>query len=252
MRRMVGPLFASAVVVAFLTPAAESADRANIIAQEIAAGSQAEILPLDLDSDAVFSLSTGDARLNVHATPDGMVRLADSTVGVEVTVTGEEGNRVTFRLTQGTSVSVWPIERLLVTGGEMQFSLNVTAAGWAFVVRADSVGQQGLIASCDGASCKLYNGQRIDADRRGQKIVFRAMRGQYPGSIVETRLVSRPPTSPASRPRPAPRVFVPLEGGLVDEARPGILPTTGRDMTWQTIPLPVLAWEVFRPADVSP
>ncbi len=249
MRHTVGPLFASALVVASLSPAAESADRANIIAQEVAAGSRAEIVPLDLESDAVFSLSTGDARLNIHATPDGVVRLADSTVGVEVTVMGEEGNRVTFRLTQGTSVSIWPIERLLVTGGEMQFSLNVTAAGWAFVVRADSVGQQGLIVSCDGASCKLHNGQRIDADRRGQKVVFRAMRGQYPGSLVEMRIVSRPPAQP--RPRPAPRVVMPLEGGLVNEARPGILPTTGRDMTWQTIPLPVLAWEVFRPADVS-
>ena len=42
------------------------------------------------------------------------------------------------------------------------------------------------------------------------------------------------------------------EGQIVDDAFPGILPTAGRDLTWQTIPLPVMSWEVFRPPDVSP
>ena len=162
---------------------------------------------------------------------------------------GVEGNRVRFRLARGVSVSIWPVERMLVTGGEKEFSLDVTAAGWAFVVRADSVGRRGLSATCDGAPCRLYDGQRIDADRTGSRVVFRAMRERYPGSIVERRIVSQPAERTE---RPAPHIVLPSEGGIVDDALPGILPTTGRDLAWQTIPLPLMAWEVFRPPDVSP
>ncbi|MHC5055707.1 MAG: hypothetical protein ACYTKD_13435 [Planctomycetota bacterium] len=249
MRQVAGSLLASVLVTAFLCPTAEPAEGEDTVAQEIAPGRQAEVRPLDLERPAVFRLSTGDVRLDIRATPDGMVRLADVAVDVEVAALGAEGNRVTFRLVRGASVSIWPVERMLVTGGTKEFSLDVTAAGWAFVVRADNVGRRGLSATCDGAPCRLYDGQRIDADRKGSRVVFRAMRERYPGSIVERRIVSRPTERVERR---TPRIVLPSEGDIVDDALPGILPTVGRDLAWQGIPLPVMAWEVFRPPDVSP
>jgi hypothetical protein len=249
MQHVAGSLLASVSIAVFLFPAAESAGEEDTVEQEIAPGRQAEIKPLDLGRPAVFRLSTGDVRLDISATPDGVVRLARVAVDVEVAVLGAEGNRVTFRMVRGTSVSVWPVERMLVTGGKSSFSLDVTAASWAFVVRADSVGRRGLSASCDGAPCRLQDGQRIDADRKGSRVVFRAMRERYPGSIVERRIVTRP----VERREPPPRrIVLPSEGEIVDDALPGILPTVGRDLAWQAIPLPVMAWEVFRPPDVSP
>ena len=248
MRYRLGLVLALVLVTASLSSAAKPADAEDIVKQQIAPGQQAEIEPLELDRAAVFSISTGKVRLDIRATPDGMVQLVNVAVDVEVAALGAEGNRVTFRLTRGTSVSIWPVERMLVTGGETNFALDVTAAGWAFVVRADSVGRRGLSAICDGAPCTLYNGQRIDADRKGSRVVFRAIRKSYPGSIVERRIVTKP-----TRPTRPSRPFVPTsEGDIVDDALPGIRPTAGRDLAWQGIPLPVMAWEVFRPADVSP
>ena len=246
MRQVAGLTLLSVLVVASSSSAAEPEVGEDTIAQEIAPGTQAEVKPLDLERAAVFDLSTGDARLKIRATPDGMVRLIDVAVDVQVAARGTEGNQVACRLARGGSISIWPVERILVTGGSRAFSLDVTAASWAFVVRADNVGRRGLSVSCDGVPHNLYNGQRIDADRKGSKVVFRAMSNRYPGRIVERQVV----TPRAVRP-PRPVVLRP-EGDIAGDAFPGILSETGRDLAWQGIPLPVMSWEVFRPPDVSP
>jgi len=249
MRHAAGLALTMTLFVGPLSLAAEVQVPEDRIAQEIAPGRQAQIRPLDLENGALFRLSTGDVHLEVRATPDGMVQLTGVTVDVDFSAVGAEGNRVTFRLPRGSGVSVWPVERILVTGGEKSFALDMTAAGWAFVVRADNVGPQGLSATCDGVPCRLYEGQRLDADRKGSRVVFRAMRNSYPGSIVERRIVRPAPRRPR---RPPPRIAALSGEAIVDDALPGLVPTAGRDLAWQATPLPLLRWEVFRPVDVSP
>jgi len=249
MRHTAGLVLVATFFLTHMSSAAEPSVPEGTVIQEIAPGRRAEIKALDLEMTTAFRLQTGDVRLDIRVTPDGMVQLVGVAVDVEVSAVGTEGNRVTLRLPRGSGVSVWPMERVLVTGGQRGFALEMTAAGWAFVVRADNVGPQGLSATCDGATCKLYEGQRLDADRKGSRVVFRAMRDSYPGSIVERRVITRPPRRPR---QPAPRMAALSEGTIVDDALPGLLPTAGRDLTWQATPLPLLRWEVFRPADVSP
>lgn len=193
MGRATGFVLACVLVGSYSAAARTGAEPEDVLEQTLEAGEQAAIAPLDYERPAVFRLSTGTARLTIRATPDGMVQLADVGVDLRVSARGSEGNEVSFLLPQGGSVAIWPVERVVVTGGAREYSLDVTAAGWAFVVRADRVGRRGLAVLCDGIKCLLYDGQRVDADRKGSEVAFRVTRKRYPGEFVVKPIVREGP-----------------------------------------------------------
>lgn len=220
--------------------AAEGEER---ITRELAPDGAEEIDVLALERPTVYEFSAATARLKVRLTPDGVVEFLETDAPVDTMVRGTERNEVRFRLQPGQRVSIWPVATLTVRAVEGGFSVDAAAAGWAFVVRADDVGARGLSVRCDGIPCKIRSGQRIDSDRKGPKVVFRVAGGRsgYPGRIVGVTEPKEPP------PRP-----VEVARGVTEQATPGVLVASARDFPWQSVPLPVLSWEVFRPADVSP
>ena len=220
--------------------AAEEEDR---VTRELAPDATEEVDVLALERPAVYVFSTAEARLEVRLTPDGLIQFLQTSVPVGTKVVGTGNNRVSFRLKPGQRVSVWPVATLTVRAAEGGISVEAAAAGWAFVVRADEVGRAGLSARCDGIPCKIRNKERIDSDRRDGKVVFRHVAGRvgYPGAVVGAR---------PRKPRKARRE--PVVADVTEQAVPGVFVESARDFPWQSIPLPVLSWEVFRPADVSP
>lgn len=236
-------LFPALGAMGAMAPSAEDEER---IPRELAADERVDLDLFDLERPAVFVLTTEGATMEVRATPDGLVQILKALALIRVSVQGAEGNRAVFNVHPGEQVSVWPVRRLAVTGGKREFTVRAHAAAWAFVVRADKVGRRGLKVQCDGLGCTLLRGQRLDADREGSKVVFRVVSPtSYPGEIVRAPTVPKDGVSDVELPGPA-------RAGPLREAIPGVLLTSARDFPWQSVPLPVLSWEVFRPADVSP
>jgi hypothetical protein len=66
----------------------------------------------------------------------------------------------------------------------------------------------------------------------------------WPGRLLQARVRKEVP------------VEIPVEVPIVAMRRreivPGFEAAQETSSAWQTVPLPVLAWEVFRPPDVSP
>ena len=91
-----------------------------------------------------------------------------------------------FKLRPGERASTWPIRRLEVRGKTDGFAVILTAADWAFVVRADQTLTAGLRVRCHGISCTLLEGQRIDANREDGETVFRLIGNEWPGRLIET------------------------------------------------------------------
>lgn len=231
-----------AVCVLVAAGAVSSAAEEERIAKELASGGSEEVNVLALERPVVYEFSTAAARLKVRLTPDGVVEFLETTADVEMAVRGTEGGEVRFSLRSGQRVSIWPVATLKVGAVAGGFSVEAAAGGWAFVVRADDVGRKGLSVKCDGIPRRISSGQRIDSDRKRGKVVFRVTGGRegYPGRLVGPRERVKPPVRPSVTKEGLPR------------ATPGVLVASARDFPWQSVALPVLSWEVFRPADVSP
>jgi len=225
--------------------AAEEEDR---ITRELAADATEEVDVLGLERPAVYVFSTAGVRLEVRVTPDGLIQFLQTSAPVGTKVVGTGDNRVSFELKPDQRVSVWPVATLTVRATDGGITVEAAAAGWAFVVRADDVGREGLSARCDGIPCRIRKKERIDSDRRNGNVVFRHVAGRagYPGSIV------------GARPRKPPRQAEVAD--VTGQVTPGVFVDSARDFPWQSIALPVLSWdalldlpwEVLRPRDVSP
>ncbi len=246
---MIGKLGLIAACVLIACPAATFAAEALVdgakVARDIAPDGVEEIDALTLEAPMTYELAAGQAKLTLLVTPDGVVTFVQTGGNVDVTVKGAEGSTVTFLLRPGQRVSLWPAGTILVRGVLGEFTVEAAASGWAFVVSAEDVGRDGLAARCDNVPCRIVTGERLDTDRKGAKVVFRKAGRSFPGPIVGVSEADDRTTI----------AFAP-EDGDVDRATraaaPGVIADVARDFPWQSVPLPVLSWEVFRPADVSP
>lgn len=213
---------------------------------ELRAGEAAPAIePLKLTSSTLFIVSAGEKEIVLRVTPDGFMQFVETGTRVAVTVRGARKNTVSFELQKGELASVWPVVviRLSLSGAD-KVVLGAFSPDWAFVVRADEVRKGGLPAVADGAEVTLEKNQRLDAtiDEETKQVVFLQTGQKWPGEVVTMPAVAEP-----GRVEPVPTVVVAAEPAL-----PGVILDRERDFPWQTIPLPVIAWEVFRPPDVSP
>lgn len=235
MRRMVGALVLGHVAALSVWSEAASAGAEDRVRRDLSVGEAAELGVLEIARPTVFEVVCDRKRVVVRATPEGMIEFLEAGVPVNVTVTGVEGNRARFTFRQGDRVSVWPVSRVEIRGGDEAFSARVAAADWAFVVRAEKVQGDKLSVDCDGIPCELRAGQRLDVDRERGKTVFRAIGRTWPGRLVEAR--EPPPGRPPRPPKP-PRPPVDTVASAV-------------------VPLPFIAagwgaWEVEAALAVSP
>lgn len=208
-------------------------------------GESFPINPLKLTSGTLFDVTAGEDRILLRVTPDGFMQFVETGARAKVTVRGSRKNKVSFELQAGELVSVWPMIKIkLSTDTPDQVIVDASASGWAFVVRAEEVRKGGLPTLVDGSPVILTKGQRLDADidARTKRVVFRRTGQSWPGKPVAVRAVRV-----HGRGAEEPTVVIVAEPTL-----PGVLLDREREFPWQTIPLPVLAWEVFRPPDVSP
>lgn len=182
-----------------------------------------------LSRPAVFELTRADAHLNLRLTPDGLLEFLKADVGVVVFARGAEGNLVAVELRRGERISVWPVERIVVRAGADAFTVYAAAGQWAFVVRADKVRRGGLPARCDDLRWTLRSGERLDTDRLGTKVVFRATGATWPGSLV-TAQPDKPAKKAAGR----------AGEGMPEPVSPGVVTGRARDFPWQSVPLPVV------------
>jgi len=141
--------------------------------------------PLALERPAVHEIVCGGKHLTIRAMPTGLLRFVSSDVTVSVWILDAKARVTTFKLRAGERASVWPVRRLEVRGKTDGFAVIVTAADWAFVVRADQTLKAGLRVRCHGISHTLFEGQRIDADREDGEIVFRVIGNEWPGRLIE-------------------------------------------------------------------
>jgi len=211
--------------------------------RELAPGESVLIDPSTLEEEVVFEIVSGESSVALRVTPDGFLQIVEVKARVAVAAANEAGNRVSFGLIAGEKVSIWPLGQIRVSAATGEFSLDAQASDWAFVVRADEVRPGGLPFRCDDVPGTLQAGERLDSDREAGKIIFRKIGREWPGKPVLVQVPKAPP-----RP-PAPAEERRRDGGPMP---PGVIADRGRDFPWQTIPLPVIAWEIFRPPDVSP
>ena len=207
--------------------------------KHLAPGDGMEFVSLPLERPVIHEITCGGKRLTLRAMPGGLIRFVGSDAVASVWILETEGRAVAFKLRPGERASVWPIRRVEVRGKVDGFKVILTAADWAFVVRADRTLKAGLHVRCHGVSCTLLEGQRIDADREDEKIVFRVIGDEWPGKLVEA-------------PEPTPEERAKEEEGRLaravaaEEVPPAPAP-----------PLPLLAtgwaaWEIRPAPPVSP
>ena len=182
-----------------------------------------------LSRPAVFELTRGEAHLNLRLTPDGLLEFLEADVGVGVFARGAEGNLVSVELRRGERISVWPVERIVVRAGADAFTVYAAAGQWAFVVRADKVRRGGLPARCDDLRWTFRSGERLDTDRLGTKVVFRATGATWPGSLVT-----------AQPDKPTKKAPAQAGEGMPEPVSPGVVTGRARDFPWQSVPLPVV------------
>ena len=208
-------------------------------------GESFPINPLKLTSGTLFDITPGENRILLRVTPDGFMQFVETGARAKVTVRGRQKNTVGFELQAGELVSVWPVTSIKLSADVAdQVIVDASSPGWAFVVRAEEVRQGGLPILVDGSTVTLAKGTRLDADIdvRTKQVIFRRTGQSWPGKPVAVRAVRE-----HVREGEAPTVAIVAEPTL-----PGVLLDREREFPWQTIPLPVIAWEVFRPPDVSP
>ena len=231
------------VFLAASAVAAEGAPRELSVTKELRRGASVLVDPLALTRSTIYELKAGENRVLLRVTPDGFLQFIETSAPVTVMVRGTRKNRVSFELEEGELVSVWPVVTIKISSDASdRIILEASSPGWAFVVRAEKVRQGGLPALVDGNPATLQKGQRLDADMKDKRVVFRLTRQTWPGTAVTMRAIAEEVREPA-----VPTIVVVAEPSL-----PGVLLDRQRDFPWQTIPLPVIAWEVFRPPDVSP
>ncbi len=182
-----------------------------------------------LERPTVFELTCGEGHLNLRLTPDGLLEFLKTNVGVGVSARGAEGNLVGVEIRRGERISVWPVERIVVRGGADAFTVYAAAGQWAFVVRADKVRRGGLPARCDDLRWTLRSGERLDTDRLGTKVVFRATGATWPGSLVRAQPDKPTKKAPAQAAK-----------GMPEPVSPGVVTGRARDFPWQSVPLPVV------------
>lgn len=182
-----------------------------------------------LGRPAVFELTRGEAHLNLRLTPDGLLEFLKTDVSVGVSARGAEGNLVGVELRRGERISVWPVERIVVRARVDAFTVYATVGQWAFVVRADKVRRGGLPARCDDLRWTLRSGERLDTDRLGTKVVFRATGAIWPGSLVTAR-----------SDKPAKKAPARAGEDMPEPVSPGVVTGRARDFPWQSVPLPVV------------
>ena len=208
-------------------------------------GESFPINPLKLTGGTLFAITPGEDRILLRVTPDGFMQFVETGARAKVTVRGSRKSTVSFELQADELVSVWPVVTIkLSTDAPDQVIVDASSSGWAFVVRADEVRKGGLPTLVNGSAVTITKGQRLDADidAKTKQVVFRRTGQSWPGKPVAVRAVRE-----HVREGEAPTVAIVAEPTL-----PGVLLDREREFPWQTIPLPVIAWEVFRPPDVSP
>lgn len=204
----------------------------------LAPGGRMEFAPLTLERPAIHDITCSRKHLTIRAVPGGMVHFVGADVILSIEVWGTRGTSVSFRLLPGERASIWPIRRLEVHGKAHEFAVKATAADWTFVVRADKIVRARLRVRCDDIPCALSEGQRLDVDREGERIVFRVIEEEWPGRLVEAPK-STPEEKVEEERRPVPAV-------AAEEVPPAPAP-----------PLPLLvtgwgAWEIRPAPPVSP
>jgi len=198
-----------------------------------------EINLLDMDGPVVHEITCNGMRLTIRVTPDGLMQIQGP--DVLVSIEGSEGGRADLALGAEERISVWPVRRLTIRGGAAGFSVGATAADWAFVVRADQAPEGGIGVICDGIQCNLMTGGRLDADREGDRVVFREIAQEWPGFVVGTQ---KPTTGPGGEV---------AHGGR--EGRPGEPSAAPAGPVAMVLPLVATgwaAWEVQTAPPVSP
>jgi hypothetical protein len=211
---------------------------------ELRPGASRPIDPLKLTTSTLFDIAAGDNRVLLRVTPDGFMQFVETGVRVTVTVRGQRKNTVGFELEKGELVSVWPLMSIeLIAGDSDLIKVDGSSPDWAFVVRAEKVRKGGLPALVDGNPVTLAKGQRLDAsvDPKSKEVVFLQTGQSWPGKVV-----TMPAVAEHVREQEVPTIVV-----VASPSLPGVLLDREREFPWQTIPLPVIAWEVFRPPDVS-
>jgi hypothetical protein len=216
-----------------------------VTSKVISPGEKVAIEPGQLNKPAVFKIIVGEVTLTIRVSPDGYVQIVDPGVRAVVIVKNNLDNRASLDMKTNETVSMWPIAKMVIQGGSGEFALQVDAAGWAFVIRADRVRPGGIKVLCDNMTCTLLTGERLDTDRVGDDVTFRRIGQAWPGRLVRDIKRTTKPVTVAELP-PSSRA---------DDSRPtmpGVLSGRSSEFPWQTVPLPTISWEVFRPADVSP
>jgi hypothetical protein len=244
-------LLASVVTVlltASVSAAQLGAGRAEVERRVLPGGIE-QIEPLSLEAPTVFNLAIQRGKARLRVTPDGFLQVLDAKVNLSFTVTGARANHAKFNLAPGDCVSIWPLESISVREWSSSLVVEAVASSWAFAVRADKVRRGALSVQGDGKWFKLRRGERLDTDREGDQVVFRMISKEVEVKEVPKtipRTIRRPRV-----PRPPAPVREPVEG-IPEPVVPGVLTDRSLDHSWQTIPLPVIGWEAFRPPDVSP
>lgn len=234
-----------ASVVACMSVAA-GAEEPTVTTNDLLPGEKVAIEPDRLDDVAAFKILLGGSEITIKVNPDGYIQIYGATMRAVVAVRNNLGNRVTFDMKQEEAMSVWPIERMEIIGGSAEFVLKIDSSDWAYVVRADHVGPAGMKVRCDNMTCTLRTGERLDTDRVDDKVSFRRVGRSWPGTLVEDL------TSPTRTPVATPGLPEDSLGDDTLSGAPGVLSDRNNDFPWQTVALPTISWDVFRPADVSP
>lgn len=212
-----------------------------------AAAAAETVVPSALESPKDCELEGPAGRFSMRIHPDGLVEVTEAGAPVFFSISGE-GRRVSGELHAGERISAWPVARLTAEAKRTGFSLRMEAEAWAFTLRADEVRRKGLPLLCEGGlQARLKSGERIDSVFENRRRGYRLAGGPkdvWPGRLLQ---VPRREEVPVELPPEAPLVAMRRR-----EIVPGFEATQETTSAWQTVPLPVLVWEVFRPPDVSP
>jgi len=233
---MLGCLVAGAVAAAERGSDKDTEVRRSMV---LAADEKMDIHPLTLERATLHEVTSGSAHFAVRAAPGGLVEVRPTDVAVNVWILGPAGGTTAFTLRAGERVAFWPIRKLEVHAKPGSFALMAIAADTAFVLRADRTLASGLRVKCDGTSCSLSQGQRLDVSREDGKTRPRVIGPAWPGDVVQE--TDPPPAEPEESPA---------------EPEP-IVTTAPAEETLGDIGLPVIAagleaWEVTAAQPASP
>ncbi len=152
--------------------------------REVPAGGSVKLDPLALARRGVFRLTSGGKTIVLRLTPDGLLVLTGSEVGIVAEVRGTQGNLAVFDLELDEMVSVWPVDGVIVRADAGLFTVRADCSTWAFVVRVDAARSGGLPVDCDGNTANLLPGQRIDVFGKPGAVAWRLTAEGWAGVAI--------------------------------------------------------------------